>query len=288
MKIITSDSVAVDHADCVFRHSSARDGLAVITTLLAAAAVSGAAWVGALPVPVAVFALVFIVLFGVVALRTYRRTKSTENWLLAINGSRVQVKLRSHLNADTAKDAARVVELEASDLVGLRVTQLATGGHSASGEPENARSSFLELLLRDDSIELADAVRAERERRAPGAVWRHYPVTLPDARTLRVEWRGKYARVCPPIQEAVTVLKQFAPVLESAPEAIDLGSSGTRPVNADVERQLRRLAAEGRTFDAIVLAARTYEMSQGEARRIVERLAVPSAASIRLDDGSAV
>lgn len=275
-------------ADHVFRHSSPRDRLAVIATLLGAAGIGVATWVGALAIPVAGFALVFLLLFGFAALRTYRRTRSPENWLLATDGSHVLVKLRSHLNAETAEDRSRIVELTPNDVVGLRVSKLTTKGHSAAGEPENATSTFLELLLRDDSTELADAVRAERDRRPSGAVWRHYPVTLPDPRRLRIEWKGKYARIAPPVDAAVSILSRIAHVLESVSEAIDLGTSGNKPNNADVARQLRMLMADGRTFDAIVLAARTYGISQSEARRVVDGLAASSATNVHLDDGSAV
>jgi hypothetical protein len=277
LRILKSDQIVMGHADRVFRHSSARDVLAVIAILCVGAAIVASTWFGPLPLLVAGAALSFVTLFGFLAFRTYRRSTSSENWLLASDGTRLLIKLRSHLNTETAEDRYSVVEMTASDLAGFRVTESTTRGHSASGEPENVRSMFLDLLLSDDSADLAEAIRAERGRRPAGSVWRHYPVTLPDARVLRLEWRGKYARITPSIDEATSILRQFARVVESTAETIDLGTSGNKPVNADAERQLRLLASEGRIFDATVLAARTYGMSQSEARRLVDRLAPPSA-----------
>lgn len=277
MRILKSDQIAMDQAHRVFRHSSARDVFAVIAILSAGAAIAAATWFGLLPFLVAAAALAFLTLFGYIAFRTYSRSVSSENWLLASDGKRLLIKLRSHLNAETTEDRYSVVEMTVSDLAGFRVMGATTRGHSASGEPENVRSMFLDLLLREDSADLTEAIRAERQRRPPGSVWRHYPVTLPDARTLRLEWRGRYARITPPIDEATSILRQFTPALESTAQTIDLGTSGSKPVNADAERQLRLLANEGRMFDATVLAVRTYGISQAEARRLVERLAPPSA-----------
>ena len=277
LRILKSDAVAIGHADRVFRHSSARDALAAMVTLVAGAAIGAAAWFGPLSWWVAGIALSFVALFGVIAFRTYSRSASPGNWLLASDGSRLLIKLRSHLNTETAEDRSAVVEMTASDLVGFRVTHSTTTGHGVSGEPENVRSVYLDLLLRDACAGLAEAIRAERERRPPGSVWRHYPATLPDARVLRLEWRGRYARITPSIEEAMSILSRFAPVSESTAETIDLGTSGSHPVNADAERQIRLLAHEGRILDATVLAVRTYRISQNEARRLVERLAAPSA-----------
>lgn len=289
MRILKSNQVAMGHADRVFRHSSVRDVFAVIATLGVGAAIGAATWFGPLPLWVAGVAVAFLTLFGLIAFRTYSRSTSGENWLLASDGSRLLIKLRSHLNTETTEDRSSVVEITGRDLVGFRVMKSTTRGHSASAEPENVRSMFLDLLLREDSAELAEAIQAERERRPSGSVWRHYPVTLPDPRTLRLEWRGKFARITPRIDDATSILRQFAPALESTAQTIDLGASGSKPANPDAERQLRLLANEGRIFDATVLAVRTYGISQSEARRLVETLAPPSALPLtNQNDGSAV
>lgn len=270
MRILRADDVAVEDADRVFRHSRTGDALAAAAMVASGVALGAAAWYRALPLPIAIIAIALLFLLASMAVRTYRRSASPDNWLFASDESRILIKLRSHLNAESPEDRSRVIELGPADVVAFRVTKSRTSGHDSSGDPENTASTFLDILLSGPSADVAEAIRVERERQSGGAVWRHYPVTLADASTLRVEWRGKYARIIPRVEEATRILERFAPALAAEVERLDLGTSGRAPVNADVERQLRLLVDQGRVMEATVLAVRALGITQSEARRLID------------------
>jgi hypothetical protein len=134
---------------------------------------------------------------------------------------------------------------------------------------------FLDIVLdpATDLSSLADQLSAERRLRSRVAAWRHYPVTIVNDRTLRLEWRGKHARVKPPVDEAIRSLAMFAGPLPLQRERVDLGTMAGAPVNEQPERAVRALAEQGRINEATLLAVRSFGFSATEARQYVERIA---------------
>lgn len=272
MRILQSDDVSLGRADRVFRHSRATDLIAAVALLVAATAIAATAWFAIVPLVVGGFASVSLAFFAMVALGTYRRAANPDNWLLTTDGTRILIQVRSHLNRGSPEDRSRVIELGSTDIVGFRVTRSRTTGHTPSGDPAGGVAVFLDIHLRGQTDAIAAAIREERERRPRGRVWRRYPVTLPHRDTLRLEWRGRYARIAPGIDEALRVLTATAPASEPNVEHVDLGTSGRAPANADVERQIGLLVDQGKIMDATVLAARALDLNQSEARGLIEAI----------------
>lgn len=265
----------VDVRSCptVFRQSVRAELVSVVALLASAIVVGTAGWAGALPLPIAAVACTSLLAFAGIALVTARRSLRPTNWLVAVDGRRMLVNLRSYLD-DGAPGDRSVLELRPGDVAGFRVTRFALTGTDAARDAVRDVSTFLDVVL-DPSIDtsaIAEDLRARRDRRAGKVTWRHHPVTLPDRSTLRLEWRGRHTRIAPSVDEALRLLAPFGRPLDSRDERIDLGTSGIVPVNADAERAIRALADQGRIVDATALAVRSLGMSLTQARAHVERI----------------
>lgn len=271
MKLVcTAD---IDQCDAVFRQSAAAGLLATFVLLSATVAVGAAGWFGILPAPIAAVSSTILLAFTGVSVVTGRRSLRSSNWLMAIENERLLVNLRSYLNDPPDADMT-VLELRPEDIAGFRITRADVHGADAAGDGSRDRSVFLDVVL-DPTIDtslLADSLRSDRDRRATSVTWRHYPVTLHDRSIVRVEWRGKHARVVPSVDQAIHLLAPFGEQLAARDERIDLGTPAIAPVNADPERAIRTLAEQGRIIDAVILAVRAFGMTQSQARTYVEAL----------------
>jgi hypothetical protein len=276
MKFLRLDEASPGTGDRVFRQSARTAGVATAAFGAAAAVVVAAGWRGLVPMFVAAVSAAVLLVFMLIAGLTWRRSLAPSNWLMFTDGQRLLVKLRSYLNTDLPADRPCIVELRAADVAAFRVTTSRQTGHDAAGSAAHDTSVYLDVVLSEGAD--VDALRAllagERELRSRGGVWRHHPVTLADDRTMRIEWRGRHARVAPDIDEAIRALSWCAGELPAGRERVDLGSSGQRPANADAARQVRALAEQGRVMEATVLASRSFGMGTAEARQYVERVAL--------------
>ena len=218
-----------------------------------------------------------LVLFAIVAGSSARRAYGAQNWLMTANDERIRIKFRSYLNTTAPADVPCVVELRRGDIVGSRIVRSRLTGHNVSGEQTHDRTVFVDIALQPSlhTTLLAAALRTERERRVRDTLWRHYPLTMPDDRTLRVEWRGPHSRTKPDAEEALRTLALFGASLPSQTEEVHLGTTGGQPQSDDIAGDIRALAERGRIIEATTLAARGFGMSTTEARRYVESLIAP-------------
>jgi hypothetical protein len=229
---------------------------------------------GLLPAVAAVLSsgtlLIFALIAGVIAWRGF----GSQNWLLATDGHRLLIRLRSYLNPEFPTDLACILELRPEDVTGFRATKSRLTGHDAAGDPANETTMFLDIVLdpATDLSGLAHQLSAERRLRSRGTAWRHYPVTIVNSRTLRLEWRGKHARILPPVDEAIRTLAAFTGSLPPQRERVDLGTVAGVPTNEQPERVVRALAEQGRINEATLLAVRSFGFSVTEARQYVERI----------------
>lgn len=273
MRILPSDRVAHASGDVVFRQSAQAPFVAAVGSLLAALGVLAAAGREILPWLVAVAAASFLVLFSGLSAATLRRALSAENWLLACDGRRLLVRLRSYLNA-SLPEIPPVLELPLAELEAVRETRLDVRGRDRANDRVRQSTVFLDLQLAPgaDLSPLRERLARERQLRGGGTTWRHYPVTVVDERTIRIEWRGKHARTVPGIAEALRLLGPAVRVEPGARERVELGAVGRRPGGEEALRQVRALSEQGRVLEATLLAERAFGWSTTEARRFVERL----------------
>jgi hypothetical protein len=275
MRFVPSAHVQFAPGDVIFRQSVRALLAATLLLLLAASGVSLAGITGRLPVVVAGLGGGSLLLFSALSAVMLRRARSPANWLLACNGRRVLIKLRSYLNTAFPAEIPHVLEVPLSDVEAVRATHSELRGQDSARETLRERLLFLDIRLKPgvDLSELQERLRNERKLRSGGTAWRHYPVSVLDERTIRIEWRSKRTRIVPGIDQALQVLGGAAHEEQGRREYVELGGAGRRLESTEAMKQVRALAEQGHIVEATLLAKRAFGWSTTEARQRIEQLA---------------
>jgi hypothetical protein len=170
-----------------------------------------------------------------------------------------------------------VLEIPLADVEAVQATQSELRGQDSARETLRERLLFLDVQLKPgaDLSELQARLRRERQLRSGGAAWRHYPVSVLDDRTIRLEWRSKRARIVPGIDRALQQLGGPARQAHGPREYVELGGAGRKVESTEAMHQVRALAEQGRIVEATLLAKRAFGWSTAEARQRIEELAEP-------------
>ncbi len=277
MRFVASAHVRFTPGDVIFRQSVRAPLAATLLLLLAAAGVFLGGIAGRLPAVVAGLGGSSLLLFSAVSGVMLRRARSPANWLLACDGRRVLIKFRSYLNAAFPAEAPHVLEMPLTDVEAVGATQSELRGQDSARVTLRELLLFLDVRLKPgvDLSELQERLRRERQLRSGGTAWRHYPVSVLDDRTIRIEWRSKRTRIVPGIDRALQLLGGAALEESGAQEYVELGGAGRRLESTDAMRQVRALAQQGRIVEATLLAKRAFGWSTAEARQRIEQLAEP-------------
>jgi hypothetical protein len=276
MRFVPSAHVQFAPGDVIFRQSVRTPLVATLLLLLAAAGVFLAGITGRLPAVVAGLGGGSLLLFSAVSAVMLRRARSPANWLLACDGRRVLIKLRSYLNAAFPAEVPHVLEIPMAEVEAVRATQLELRGQDSARETLRERLLFLDIRLKPgvDLSELQERLRNERKLRSGGTAWRHYPVSVLEDRAIRIEWRSKRTRIVPGIDRALQLLGGAAHEEQGPPEYVELGGAGRRlEESTEAMHQVRALAEQGRIVEATLLAKRAFGWSTTEARQRIEQLA---------------
>ena len=131
--LLRLDQVDIGASDTVFRQSSTH-GLLASGSFIAAAVVFAIAGIaGVIPWPLAGFTIAVLSCFALVAGVMVSRSSRPDHWLLAADGQRLLINLRSYLNTAFPVSEPCVVELGKTDVLGFRaVTERATGYDAAN------------------------------------------------------------------------------------------------------------------------------------------------------------
>jgi hypothetical protein len=220
-----------------------------------------------------------LLLFSAFSAVTLRRARSPANWLLACDGGRVLIKFRSYLNTAFPVEVPHVLEMPLADVEAARATQSEARGQDSARVNLRELLLFLDIRLKPgvDLCELQERLRRERQLRSEGTAWRHYPVSVLDDRTIRIEWRSNRTRIVPGIDQALQLLGGAALEEPGPPEYVELGGAGRTLESTDAMHQVRALAEQGRIVEATLLAKRAFGWSTAEARERIERLSEPPA-----------
>jgi hypothetical protein len=279
MRFVSSERARFTPGDVIFRQSVRAPLAATVLLLLAVASFFLAGIAGRLPAVVSGLGGGSLLLFSAFSAVMLRRARSPANWLLACDGSRVLLQFRSYLNAAFPAEIPHVLELPLADVEAVCATQSEVRGHDSAGETFSDLLLFLDVQLKPgiDLSELRERLRRERQLRSGGAAWRHYPVSVLDDHTVRIEWRSKHTRIVPGIDRALQLLGGAAGKEQGPKDYIELGGAGRRLESADAMHQVRALAEQGRIVEATLLAKRAFGWSTAEARQRIEQLAEPPA-----------
>ena len=279
MRFVPSEHVRFTPADVIFRQSVRAPLAATLLLLLAAAGVFLVGITGRLPAVVSGLGGSSLVLFSAVSAVMLRRARSPANWLLACDGRRVLIKLRSYLNTAFPAEIPHVLEMQLADVESVQATQSEVRGQDSAGETLREDLLFLDVRLKPgmDLSELRERLRRERQLRSGRTAWRHYPVSVLDDRTIRIEWRSKRTRIVPGIDRALQLLGGAAREEQDSREYVELGGAGRTLESTDAMHQVRALAEQGRIVEATLLAKRAFGWSTTEARERIEQLVEPPA-----------
>ena len=279
MRFVPSERVRFTPADVIFRQSVRAPLATTFLLLLAAAGVFLAGIAGKLPAVVSGLGASSLLLFSAFSAVMLRRAHSPANWLLACDGRRVLINFRSYLNAAFPAGVPHVLEIVLADVEAVRATQSELRGQDSAGVTLREHLLFLDVRLKPgvDLSELQERLRRERQLRSGRTAWRHYPVSVLDDRTIRIEWRSKRTRIVPGIDQALQLLGGAAREEKGSREYVELGGIGRTLESTEAMHQVRALAEQGRIVEATLLAKRAFGWSTAEARQRIEQLAEPPA-----------
>lgn len=277
MRFVPSERVRFTPGDVIFRQSVRAPLAAMLLLLLAAVGLFLAGIADGLPIVVAGLGGSSLLLFSALSAVMVRRARSPANWLLACDDRRVLIKFRSYLNPAFPAEVAHVLEIPLADVEAVQATQSELRGQDSARETLRERLLFLDVQLKPgaDLSELQERLRRERQLRSGKTAWRHYPVSVLDDRTIRIEWRNKRTRIVPGIDRALPLLGGAARQAHGPREYVELGGAGRKVESTEAMHQVRALAEQGRILEATLLAKRAFGWSTAEARQRIEELAEP-------------
>jgi hypothetical protein len=274
MKLVRSDQVALGPADTVFRDSS-RIPL-VVAVLLIAVAGAMFEWAnrGGIPWALAAMSGGLVLLMSLGFATQARRARTPDNWLLAADGRRILIKLRSHMQDRLPAGQADTIEVPLGEVESVRVARIVTLAVRAD---TTMRSTFLDVRL-SPGIELAPveqclhAILDPPTEKGFSFRWLDDRVTVVDGRTLRLTWRSSSSRIAPSIERAIATFGQRTRVLPPIDQTIDFSKVGKGLDREAALEQLRALARGGSTVTAMSIGQRTFGWSAGEAKRFVDEV----------------
>ena len=220
------------------------------------------------------FAALLFVLLWIYHAMVVARFRTT-NWLVRVADHGLYIKFRSYLNHHLPPNDPTVVYIPFRDIRMTRIVREVQEVPDADGRGATSRRrTVVELELGEDLPEIARALAVERQVEAPrvahwygnsAARYRHYPVQMPTARIIAIEWG-----VAPKASVFASIMALHTPV-ESARIVRDFTAIGAM-VHHEQESRLLELAENGRAMDAIRLARSLYGFDMTEAKRFIDGL----------------
>ena len=275
MQLLRLNDVPVSQRDVVFAYSrvSATSG-ALLLFLVSAGLIVFARIKGAWPAyVVAAFMILCVLIYQKVIIARFHPA----NWLVRMTDNGLYVKFRSYLNDHFDAQDFVVLFLLFSELRSARMVKerQEVPDQNPRSRPTTTTKRILELELAGNTVELAVALGAERERvfgkvpRTNGRMstrYQHFPVRLASPTLLRIEWG-----VVPKLQTLLDALTRHTLVSASAEEKKDY----TQLENLDRKEQearLLELAESGDMIGAIAMARKLYSYDLTTAKQFVESL----------------
>ncbi|SRR6266568_1023841 len=272
MQILHPSDIQFTPDDVVFRESAVNKVLVILLFLAAAAAVVVAWYLGKLPLIAPLFSVPFLLLFVLLSALTLRKVFRPENWLLACNTRRLLIKFRSYLNNQFPATDPQMLMIELSEVSAIREALLDVSVAQRGRARSSSRARFLDIMVRGpDLTSLRERLKYERELRPGGQAWLHYPVTVLDDTTIRVEWSSPASRVTPGLADALRLLGALTDRREARREEVDFTDYRKMPP-VELERQIRALAERGEIIRASQVVQYVYGVTTGEARAYVEKV----------------
>jgi hypothetical protein len=280
MNLLVLQDVNLSPLDCRFRQSPLAQFGAFL--LFASLAVGAFCWYrfGDLPLLVTIFSGGFLGLISLLFFSIFKKSLAPTNWILAVGPDRILIKFRSYLNAHFPSTDPQVAQFHPSELRSAGITkQRITAPGSGNGYVTSFHT-FLDLHVSGAVLSpLQERLKYERTvkvqtgtRIKSSSKARHYPVSVIDSDTIRIEWRSPQDVVVPGAKKALAVLSRFHVSIEAINrEVIDL-TEDCAAAQKSTEDKILLLAERGNLMAATKLARRVYKLNLTEAKQFVEEL----------------
>jgi hypothetical protein len=280
MKLLTLQEISPTPLDTQFKQSPL---VQLIAALLFVGLIVGAlCWhcLGDFPLGGVIFTGGFFGLFAWISFPSYIKSRAPTNWILSIGPDRILVKFRSYLNPHFPQTDPQVVQLHPSEIYSACITKQRITAPGSRGGNTTSFHTFLDLnTTARDLSPLKEQLVYERNLKMPvtgtfvksSGKSQHYPVSVVDNRTVRIEWRSPQDIVTPAAKKALDTLNGQGIHIEALhKEVIDL--TRDRTDHSRMEDNILLLAERGNRVAAVKLARRTYGFDITEAKEFVEGL----------------
>jgi len=280
MKLLVLQDAHLSPLGCRFRQSPLAQFTAFL--LFAGLTVGALCWhrFGDLPLLGAIFGSGFMGLFSLLFFSIFKKSLAPTNWILAIGPDRVLVKFRSYLNAHFPSTDPQVVQFHPSELRSARITKQRITAPGSNRGNVTSFHTFLDLhvsaaelaplqerLKYERTVKVQTGTKLKSSSRA-----RHYPVSVVDSDTIRIEWRSPQDVIVPGAKKALAALSRCHVSVEVLNrEVIDL-TEGSSTVAKSTEDKILHLAERGNLMAATKLARRAYKLKLTDAKQFVEEL----------------
>ncbi|MHC4213048.1 MAG: hypothetical protein ACYSWP_06695, partial [Planctomycetota bacterium] len=236
MRLLTLDNVHITNLHQKFRQSAVAQLAAAIIFLLPAVFIFYFSR-GKMTV-FAVLCILLSVLISLLIFGAFKKTLLPTNWLLAIGPGEIFIKFRSYHNVDLPGDDPQAVSLKLSDIASVNITKQTIISPGSRNSPTTSFHTFLDInVLSSDLNSLKGQLKYERNissEKKTGFVTvrskvRHYPVSVVDHDTIRIEWKSPADIVLPRIKKAILAFeRQKIKIDPNKKEKIDTTSTGCK------------------------------------------------------------
>ncbi len=268
--------------DRIFKESALLTFIAAV--VFAGLAVAMYLWnrFGELPFLSVVVSGGFLALFSLICFRCFAKTLAPTNWLLAVGPDQMMVKFRSYLNPHLPADDPQVISLSFSEIEAAQITKQKIIYEGARREgPTTEYHTYLDLFIQGRDLQpLRERLKYERNAKvtknriicgiSTKAV--HCPVSVPEDKTIRIQWRCPSSHVVPGIRKVADALARHLVDIRLMESQV---RDYTKTDSADGKKsdaKILELAEKGKTIAATRLARKIYHYNTTEAKQFVEGL----------------
>ncbi|MFH1719466.1 MAG: hypothetical protein ABIF19_19105 [Planctomycetota bacterium] len=282
MQLLRLQDAYLTIQDRIFRESALLMFLA--GAVFAALAVGIYLWnrFGGLPFFFVVVSGGFLALFSLICFRCFGRTLAPANWLVAVSGDRILIKFRSYLNDDLPADDLQVISVSFSEIEAAQITKQKLKYYRSQREGSTTEyNTCFDLLIRGGSLQpLKERLKYEHTAMVTrdrvickvSSKAQHYPVSVPDERTIRILWRSPASHVVPGVRQLADLLaRQRVTIRPKERQVCDYTKTASTD-GKECEAQILELAERGKIIPAVRLAARLYGYNTTDAKEFVDGL----------------
>jgi hypothetical protein len=229
----------------------------------------------------AVLGILVSVLISLLVSGAFKKSLLPTNWLLAIGPDEIFIKFRSYQNVDFPGDDPQAVSLKLSEIASVNITKQTIISPGSRNSSTTSFHTFLDInVISSDLNSLKEQLKYERNissEKKTGFITirskvRHYPISVVDHDTIRIEWRSPTDIILPRIKKAILAFqRQKIKIDPNKKEKIDTTSRGRNDKNK-AEDDILHLAERGNIMAATKLARRTYNLTLAEAKQFVEEM----------------